>query len=78
MGSPFPIAFLMGPLIIFQCLTASLIGQSVSFALPAVMGGTGIALLSQFTLNLQATMDTMLPSLRLEEPSSGQSHNLLN
>ena len=50
MGSPFPIAFLMGPLIIFQGITASLIGQSGSFALPAVMGGTGIVLLSQSTL----------------------------
>ena len=28
--------------------------------------------------NSQATMDIMLPSLRLEEPPSGQSHNVLN
>ena len=48
MESPFPIAF------IFQCFTASLIGQSGSFALPAIL----------------------LPSPWLEEPSSGQSHNL--
>ena len=37
MGFPFPIAFLMGPLIIFQGLAASLVGQPGSFALPAVM-----------------------------------------
>ena len=45
MGSPFPIAFLMGLLIIFQGLTTSLIGRHGSFALPEEMGGTGIALL---------------------------------
>ena len=28
--------------------------------------------------NSQATMDIMLPSPGLEEPKSGQSHNLLN
>ena len=50
MGSPFVIAFLMGPLGIFQGLIAYLIGQPGSFALPAVMGGTEIALRSQSTL----------------------------
>ena len=50
MGSPFLIAFHMGPLIIFQGLTASLIGHPGNFALPAVMEGTEIALLSQSTL----------------------------
>ena len=35
--------FLWIPLTIFQGLTASQISQSGSFALPAVMGGTGIA-----------------------------------
>ena len=40
-----------GPLILFSKVSsASLIGQHCSFALPAVMGGTGIVLLSQFTL----------------------------
>ena len=38
---------------------------------PVIMGGTEIALLSQ------ATMDIMLPRPGLEEPSSGQSHNML-
>ena len=69
MGSPFVIAFLMGPLIIFQGFTAFLIGQPGSFALPAIMGGTGIVLLSQCTLYTQATMDIMLPNSRLEELS---------
>ena len=50
MGSPFPIAFLMGLLIIFQGLTASLIDQPGSFALLALTGGTWIVLLSQSTL----------------------------
>ena len=64
------------PLIIFLCLTTSLICQARSFALPALIGCTGIALLSQSdrTHRLQWTM---LPSLRLEEPFSGQSHTLL-
>ena len=55
MRSPFP--------------TASLIGQSGSFALPVDMGGTGIALF------LQATIDCD-PSTGLEEPPSEQSLNL--
>ena len=66
MGSPFPIAFL-----IFQCLTTSLIGQPGSFPLPAGMRTTVIALFSQFTLT-QVTMDIMLPSSGLEEPSQSQ------
>ena len=43
-----------------------------------VMGGTGIALLSQSTLIHRLQMDIMLPGPGLEESSSGQSHNLLN
>ena len=39
-GIPIPIA-----LLIFQGLTALVISQSGSFVLPAVMGGTGIALI---------------------------------
>ena len=39
-GSSFPIALLMGLLIIFQGPTASLIGKRGSFALPAVIGVT--------------------------------------
>ena len=74
MGSPLPIALLMVPLIIFRGLTASLIGQPGSFALPAVMGSTWIVLLPQSTSNSQATTDIMLPSPELEEPSSGQSY----
>ena len=58
MGSSFRIAFLMGPFTIFQSLTDTLIGQTGSFALPAVMRVTRIALLSQFTLThrLQQTL----------------------
>ena len=59
MGSPFPIAFFMGPLILFSKVSSVfLIGRSGSFALPAVMECTGIALLSQFTLTrrLQCTL----------------------
>ena len=44
-GISSPIAFLISPHIIFQGLTASLINQSDSFALMAVMRGTEIALL---------------------------------
>ena len=40
--------------------------QPDSFVLPAVMGGTGIVLLSQYTLTHRL------------QPSLGQSHNLLN
>ena len=52
--SSFPIAFL----IIFRGLAAFLIGRTGSFTLLAVMGCSGIALLSQFIyFNSQATMD---------------------
>ena len=47
MGSSFPIVFLLGPSYYF---TAFIISQSGSFALVAVMGDTGIALLTHFTL----------------------------
>ena len=77
MGSPFPIAFLMGPPIIFQGHTASLIGHFSSFALMAVLRVTDIVLLSVY-FNSQATMDIMLTSPRLEETSSEQFHTLLN
>ena len=81
MRSLFPIAFLMGPtyyFIKFYCLSLYIyiISQSGSFALPAVMGGTGITLLSQSTLTLGLQW-TMFPSPRLENPSSGQSLNIL-
>ena len=72
----FLMPFLWAPLIIFQCLIASLIGQSCSFALLAAIGGTRIALLSKVTLT-DVLQWSMLPSPGLEEPSSGQSHNLL-
>ena len=49
-------------------LTASLFSQNCNFDLPAVMGVTGIALLSQ---------STMIQSLWLEKPPSVKSHNLL-
>ena len=52
--SSFPIVFLMVPLIIFKGLTASLIAQPGSFALPALMGGTGIALLFRRLLYLSS------------------------
>ena len=55
MGFPFPIAFHMGSFI-FQGLTASIIGQSGSLALSAVMRATEIALLSAYS-NSKATMD---------------------
>ena len=60
------------PLILFSKVSSALlISQSVSFALPAVMGRTGIALLPRST-DSWATMDTAS-----EEPPSGKSHNLL-
>ena len=81
MGAPLLIAFLMGPLILFSKVSsASLISQSGSFELPAVMGCTGVALLSQsITHRLQPhrLQWTMLLRLELDEPSSRQSHNLL-
>ena len=40
------------------------------------MGCTGIALIFQYTLT-QRLQCKELPSLKLEEPSSGQSNNLL-
>ena len=51
-----------GPLLIFHGLTASLISQSsIRFTLPAVLGGTRIALLS----NSQFTMDNAFePGIR--------------
>ena len=56
----------MGSLIIFQCLDASVISRSVSFALPAVIGGTVIALLSQST-GTHGLQLTVLPSRGFEE-----------
>ena len=58
-GIPVSYYLSYGPLLLFsQSLTVSLIGHSVSIALPAVIGGTGMALLSQFNLiqMLQWTM----------------------
>ena len=47
------------PLILFSNVSsASLISQSGSFALPAVMGCTGIALLPRYTLTACVTIDT--------------------
>ena len=73
----FLLPFLWVPLTIFQGLTAFLVGQPGSFALPAEMGrGAEIALLSQSTLTHRLHVTVFL-SPGLEEPSSGQSHNLL-
>ena len=58
------------PLILFSKVSSvSLISQSDSFA------GTGIALLSRSTLT-HGSKWAPLPGPGLEEPSSGQSHNL--
>ena len=57
MESPFPIAFLMGSLIIFQGLTPSLIGQPVSFALLALSGGKGIVYMRAAVCVAPATSD---------------------
>ena len=53
MRSPFPITFLMGPSYYFPRSNHGTyrIGQPANFALLAVMGGTGIALLSQSTFH---------------------------
>ena len=54
MGSPFLIDILMGPSYYFPEVLlpplSSLVGQSGCFALQAVMGGTGIALLTQSSI----------------------------
>ena len=39
-----------GPILLFFSLSASVIGQPGNFALPAVVGSTGIALLSRSVL----------------------------
>ena len=76
-GIPVLYCLSCGPLLLFyKVSSASLISQSSSFALTAVMGCTGIALFPRSTLDSRATMDTA-SSPGLEEPPSGQSHNLL-
>ena len=72
----FLLPFLWVPLIIFQGLTGSLIIQPGRFAIPAVMGSTDIALLSQSTVTRRVQW-TMLPIPGLEELYSEQSHNIL-
>ena len=76
-GIPVSYCLSYGPLILFSKVSsASLISQSGSFALPAVMGCTGIALLSRSTLT-HGPQWTPIPGPRLEEPPSGQSQNQL-
>ena len=75
-GIPVSYYLSCGPLLLFSKVSsASLISQFGRCTLPAVMGCTAVALLSQST-DSQATMDIMLPSPGLEEPSE-QFHNLL-
>ena len=76
-GIPVSYCHSYGPLILFSKVSStSIISQSGSFALPAVMGCIGIALLPRSTLT-RGLQWTPLPSLGLEEPPSGQSHDLL-
>lgn len=49
--APFDISFFTCPLTIFQGFIACLITKSCGFAQPAAMGGTGIVLLSQSTID---------------------------
>ena len=70
------IAFLVGPIILFSKVSSASLGGG-SFALPAVMGCTGVALLSQTTLTHRLQWTFMPPTPGLEEPPLGQSHNLL-
>ena len=72
-GIPVSYCLSCGPLILFSKVSsASLISQSGSNGM--YRDYIAFAVYS----NSQATMDIMLPSPRLEEPSTGQSHNLLN
>ena len=66
-----------GPIILLSKVSsASLTTQSGSFELSAVMGCTGIALLSQSSLT-GGPQWKLLPGPRLEEPPSEQFHYLL-
>ena len=70
-GIPVSDCLSCGPLILLSKVSStSLISQPGSFALPAVMGYTGIALLSQSTLTHRLQW-IKLPSPGLEEHLSG-------
>ena len=76
-GIPVSYCLFYGLFILFAKVSfASVISQSGSFALPAIMGCTGIALLSRSTLTHEPQW-TPPPGPGLDEPPSGQSHNLL-
>ena len=76
-GIAVPYCLSYRPLILFSNVSsASLISQSGSFALPAVIGCTEIALLSRSTLTYGPQW-IPLSGMMLEEPPTGQSHDLL-
>ena len=76
-GIPVSYCLSYGPLLLFSKVSsASLINQSYSFALPAVMVCTGIALLPRFTLT-GGPQWAPLPGTGLEDLPLEQSHNLL-
>ena len=57
MGSLFPIAFLVGPLVLFSKVSsASQISQSGSFTLPVVIGCEGISYIAPIYSDWWATM----------------------